>query len=583
MAVCKKCGKEYDESLSTCPYCGEPFTPDIPEETFDMYQELMSTSDTKEFVMPSELLEELVPEEIIDDPETAESPILNDSIREQMVREMYTEEPDGPRFADQMRSSLSSLFASLKNIKLPFGRSSSPAEVSNEPAPSEEANDVSFEEPAESIAESEDLMPTDKESLTIDQEEPLVEESTIETEEVLETGEIQEQIFEDSGTGEAEEAFAEEADIDSADEPDTYDSSADVEAVPFDEIDTSPLFDELSDDISFEEGFVPLFPETESKEIQPDNPEFEELPQEEIVSEDNIPEETDLEETVPEEILDTPVSDEATLPDETELQQDTAVEEPAVTEVLSDSAEDEVTVDSILEGLRESYEEPEQAEAEDQTEDTEHEENAILADEEDTSVLSEAITSEEAEDGSTTVSSDAENGAKLLKKKGLGKAGVLILALLAVLAVVGVIFFYILPQKQAEQQAIEDRVNSYLEFLCDTWMSDVFIYADQEHPSREVLTLNKDFTYRCDIWTSSSDREAFDPEIWSITDTNEGTYYLELDTASLRIYYTGDDGEDYVYRRYIRELDDDVLVLREYYNETLSEYYDVTFSKYKEG
>ena len=112
-------------------------------------------------------------------------------------------------------------------------------------------------------------------------------------------------------------------------------------------------------------------------------------------------------------------------------------------------------------------------------------------------------------------------------------------------------------------------------------MSDVFIYAEETHPSREVLTLTTDMKYQCDIWTSSSDREAFDPQIWSVTDSNSGTYYLELDTASIRIYYTGDDGQEYVYRRYIRELTEDKLVLREYYNENLSEYYDVTFTKFE--
>jgi len=174
-----------------------------------------------------------------------------------------------------------------------------------------------------------------------------------------------------------------------------------------------------------------------------------------------------------------------------------------------------------------------------------------------------------------------EKSDALLKRKGLSKVSVLAMASAVILLILGIIFFWILPQKQAEQQAIEEKENAYLEFLCDTWMSDVFIYAEETHPSREVLTLTTDMKYQCDIWTSSSDREAFDPQIWSVTDSNSGTYYLELDTASIRIYYTGDDGQEYVYRRYIRELTEDKLVLREYYNENLSEYYDVTFTKFE--
>ena len=569
MPVCKKCGNEYDNSLNACPNCGEPYTPDIPEETFDMYQELLSTSDTKEFVMPSDLLEEVAPSEMLSDPDAGESPVLEENIREQMVREMYAEEPEEPGLIDKLQSSVSSFISSIrKNLSStrPASKSSSPLSENN--ASEEETiaepitNDAEVEDALDNAqgrqSSNEESVPeTEKSSDFLSTELPDdVEDSTIE--EMPDT-----------------ESVADASLPEASDELGTvYDQSSKPtdDIASFDDDTLPPLFDELSDEPSFDEGLLPGIPDGDLAEADHENELSDKSISAEITSEEQEDASSEFEEEMPDE------------PEVKPLEKDEDIEE-TVSDIASYTEEnieeptyEEASVDSILENLRENLDSDMPAEETEQTESTVSESDEV-------SDISEQVTTSEEADTVKDDSSDnsSNKGSRLLRKKGLGKAAVLGLALLAILSVLGVIFLWILPQKRAEQQAIEARENAYLDFLCDTWMSDVFIYADQAHPSREVLTLNKDYTYRCDIWTSSSDREAFDPEIWSITDTNEGTYYLELDTASLRINYTGDDGEDYVYRRYIRQLDDDVLVLREYYNETLSEYYDVTFSKYTEG
>ncbi len=169
---------------------------------------------------------------------------------------------------------------------------------------------------------------------------------------------------------------------------------------------------------------------------------------------------------------------------------------------------------------------------------------------------------------------------KLLKAKGLNKGFVIAIAFLLIGALSYGIFGYYIPKLRAEAQEIADKEAAAQDLLCGSWMSDVFIYADETHPSREVLSLGKDYSYKCEIWTSSSDREAFDPEIWSVTDTNTGTYVLELDSASIRVSYTGQDGKEHIYRRFVREVSSNKLVLREYYNENLTEYFDVVFERY---
>lgn len=574
MPVCKKCGNEYDDSLNACPNCGEPNTPDIPEETFDMYQELLSTSDTKEFVMPSDLLEEIAPSEMLSDPDAGESPVLEESIREQMVREMFAEEPEEPGLMDKLQSSLSSFISSIrKNLFTARAASkSSPSSDENNVSEEDHVEEETYAVPITNDAEAEDAYDD-----TYDGDSS--NEDTI-PEAVKSTDSPDTDLSEENEDVTTEEMPYTEtvADASLPETSNELDTVYDQPSKPTDDLasfedDTlPPLFDELSDEPSFEEGLLPSIPDGDLAEADQDNELSDNSVSAEILSE----EQEDVSSEAKEEIQDEP--------EEKALENNEDIEEPTpdITSSIEENSEEliyeETSVDSILEGLRENLDSDIPTEENEQTEVTvsEDEETPV-----DTTSLATSEESDSIKDASSGNSSD--KGSRLLRKKGLGKAAVLGLALLAILSVLGVIFLWILPQKRAEQQAIEERENAYLDFLCDTWMSDVFIYADQAHPSREVLTLNKDYTYRCDIWTSSSDREAFDPEIWSITDTNEGTYYLELDTASLRIYYTGDDGEDYVYRRYIRQLDDDVLVLREYYNETLSEYYDVTFSKYTEG
>ncbi len=224
--------------------------------------------------------------------------------------------------------------------------------------------------------------------------------------------------------------------------------------------------------------------------------------------------------------------------------------------------------------------------------DTEPEPEDIVSEIESEGEISEAVASETGIIPDTGKTSDVtslfnadENDTpqeELLKARGLKRGGVIFLALLAIAGVLFGIFKYYLPKLRAEEQEAADRESAYQDLVCGTWMSDVFIYADETHPSREVLTLERDYSYKCDIWTSSSDREAFDPEIWSVTDTIEGTYFLELDAGSIRVTYTGTDGEEHVYRRFVRDAGGDKLVLREYYNENLTEYFDVEFERYNE-
>jgi len=573
MPVCKKCGNEYDESLSVCPNCGEPFTPVIPEETFDMYQELLSSSDTKEFVMPSEIIEAMSSDTLPDlSSEESEPEPHDNNIREQMVREMYAEEPEEPGFLDKMQTSVSSLFSSIrKNIssaRISFSNSLSANKKSSskEDEAEEDTSDETLSDDTEPTEASNEIQES---LLPVDETVTELEESS-DFPDVEDTEDIEDTVTDDSLLAE------------SVDNPDLYDaadpldtvsdqsseSTENIEALYEEENDLAALFNELSDEPSFEVGFMPSTSgENLSKAYQVTEPAEATVTLEAVSEESTTDNDSETDETLsvePETVSSDDLSAEETSVDSLPYTDDDS--EASVNEMSS--------VDSILEGLREGLETDLPAEESAQTE------NAEVEEHEEVPAVSDDITVTDKE-GTSNEAPDKKS--RLLRKKGLGKAAVLGLALLAILSMLGVLFLWIIPQKRAEQQAIEERENAYLDFLCDTWMSDVFIYADQIHPSREVLTLNKDYTYRCDIWTSSSDREAFDPEIWSITDTNEGTYYLELDTASIRIYYTGDDGEDYVYRRYIRQLDDNVLVLREYYNETLSEYYDVTFSKYTEA
>ena len=534
MPVCKKCGKEYDDTLNACPFCGEPLTPDLPDEDFDMYQELQSSSDTKEFVLP-DVIEEVLEEAsaTAPAPEIPKRPVLDDDapfqtssiliadVREKLVQEMYNAEPEEPTLLEKMKSSvdLDKIKAGVSAEKIKSSSALDRIKASASSFFSSLKRPRKAAEPEEENTEAEDTPEAISETAVPDTEDTAPEEETAEPAEA------------------AEEDEAPEIPEDTADEP-----SVSEDTEPDDFPGVTQLFDELRDE-----------PYEEDPEAAEDTAA-------------EVPAETETEKT------DAPA-------------EETSDESPEEAEDVSEEEPDDrqKALDTILLSLRErvdkkqspSADEPETAAEETPEEETAEEEPS--SDEETDSVP------EEEPEGKETEEKPAVDGSKLLKKKGLGKVWVLGLAIAAILAVLGVIFFWIVPQKQAEQQAIEDRENAYLDFLCDTWMSDVFIYAEEEHPSREVLTLNRDMTYRCDIWTSSSDREAFDPEIWSITDTNEGTYYLELDTASLRIYYTGEDGEDYVYRRYIRDLNEDTLVLREYYNETLSEYYDVSFTKYQEG
>jgi len=167
----------------------------------------------------------------------------------------------------------------------------------------------------------------------------------------------------------------------------------------------------------------------------------------------------------------------------------------------------------------------------------------------------------------------------LLRGTGLSKGSRLLgllLALTAVVAAVGMVVLPLLQQREAQQQSETDL---YLSHLCGSWLSEPFVYAEDDAltPTRELLVLNEDYTFSSTNYASPSDRDSFDAATWTPCDATEGTWVLETETASIRFYYEREDGNSYVYRRYIRDMAGNALVLREYYNEQLTEYYDVAF------
>ena len=162
----------------------------------------------------------------------------------------------------------------------------------------------------------------------------------------------------------------------------------------------------------------------------------------------------------------------------------------------------------------------------------------------------------------------------------LGKGGALFILLMSAAAVVAAIVMIVVPlwqQRQAQQQSETD---AYLTYLCGSWLSEPFTYAEDEAstPIREMLVLEDDYTFSSTNYASPNDRDTYDPATWTACDATAGSWALELETASIRFYYQREDGSTYVYRRYIRDLTSASLVMREYYNEQMTDYYDVVFT-----
>ncbi|MBR5502717.1 MAG: hypothetical protein IKV55_06760, partial [Oscillospiraceae bacterium] len=162
----------------------------------------------------------------------------------------------------------------------------------------------------------------------------------------------------------------------------------------------------------------------------------------------------------------------------------------------------------------------------------------------------------------------------------LGKGGALFMLQMSAAAIVAAIVMIVVPllqQRQAQQQSETD---AYLTYLCGSWLSEPFTYAEDEAltPIREMLVLKDDYTFSSTNYASPNDRDTYDPATWTACDATAGSWALELETASIRFYYQREDGSTYVYRRYIRDLTAASLVMREYYNEQMTDYYDVVFT-----
>lgn len=160
-----------------------------------------------------------------------------------------------------------------------------------------------------------------------------------------------------------------------------------------------------------------------------------------------------------------------------------------------------------------------------------------------------------------------------------GRIIAVVVTLLFLISVILSVFMIVVPLVQARQQDEAAKETAYMDFLRGRWLSDTFIYSGKEYPSCEILTVGKDGTFTSEIWTSPNDRETYDPQTWTLTASQTGDLHLELETSSLRVSYTDSDGNTMVYRRYILGLDFSSLILREYYNETMTDYYDVVFSR----
>ncbi|MBQ9959765.1 MAG: zinc ribbon domain-containing protein, partial [Oscillospiraceae bacterium] len=120
----------------------------------------------------------------------------------------------------------------------------------------------------------------------------------------------------------------------------------------------------------------------------------------------------------------------------------------------------------------------------------------------------------------------------LLRGTGLGKGSRLLgllLALTAVVAAVGMVVLPLLQQREAQQQSETDL---YLSHLCGSWLSEPFVYAEDDAltPPRELLVLNEDYTFSSTNYASPSDRDSFDAATWTPCDATEGTWVLETET-----------------------------------------------------
>ena len=173
------------------------------------------------------------------------------------------------------------------------------------------------------------------------------------------------------------------------------------------------------------------------------------------------------------------------------------------------------------------------------------------------------------------------SGEERLPKDSFGTVAVVTIVILAVAMAAMAITMIAVPLYQQTQDVAESAQQAFMDFLEGEWISGTFIYDGQQNPSCELLTIGSDFSYTSITMTSPDSSEEYDASTWTETDRIEGSVYIETDKASIRVSYDKADGSTYVYRRYILELSEDNLVLREYYNQEMTDYYDVAFTKVK--
>ena len=164
----------------------------------------------------------------------------------------------------------------------------------------------------------------------------------------------------------------------------------------------------------------------------------------------------------------------------------------------------------------------------------------------------------------------------LRKRSGLFSKVMLILA---ALAVAGIIFGIVLPYFRLNDDSDAAKEKAYMDFICGTWISNSFVYSDGSFPSKEILIVNKDYTYTSYIVASPDGSEEYDRNTWKVTDSDEGVFSISIEDSAIAVTYNTTSGDSYSYLRYIRRLDGSSLTLREYYNEQMTDYFDVIFTR----
>ncbi len=155
----------------------------------------------------------------------------------------------------------------------------------------------------------------------------------------------------------------------------------------------------------------------------------------------------------------------------------------------------------------------------------------------------------------------------------------ILLIVLASLALLGTLLGIVLPAMRMNDDSDKAKEKAYMDFICGTWISNSFVYSDGSYPSKEILTVHRDYTYTSYIVVSPDGSDIYDKDTWTVTDRDEGKFSISIKDSAIAVTYVTTQGESYSYMRYIRRLDGTSLTLREYYNETMTDYFDVVFTR----